>query len=383
MKKFLTAIAFGILSGLISIAALGQGKNDANPDSTYTNTDFHEVYQPKNYTDWKKRPKNIILLIGDGTGLAQLYSAYTANQGKLSVFNIPNIGLSITASANSYITDSAAGATALSAGLKTNNGAVGVDPSNKRVTLITDLLREKKYLTAIISNGDITDATPASFYGHQPTRKMMDEIALDFMTSKSDILIGGGQAHFTKRPDGKNLFQELSRQGYATSNNFNSIDSIKSSKFIVLEDKAVVSKMNGRKDFLQRSLAKTLNTFSQSKQPFFIMEEAAQIDWGGHNNNIEYVITEALDFDKLIADALRFADSNRETLLIITADHETGGLSLVDGSISKGYVEASFGTGHHTAIAVPVFAYGPGADLFRGVYQNTEIFEKMKALLGL
>ena len=378
MKKIITVLAI-----VTSICSFGQDKPEVEKKRSYTNVDFHETYQPKNYKKWKKRPKNVILLIGDGTGLAQLYSAYTANKGRLNLFNLTNVGFSITTSANRYITDSAAGATAMASGIKTNNSAVGVDPNNKPVTLITDELRAKNFKIAVISNGDITDATPASFYAHQPSRKMMDEIALDFMASKTDVLIGGGTSHFTKRTDKRNLLQELNKLGYGVTVNFTVIDSLRKDKFVVLDDKAVVSKMNGRTDFLQHSLRKTLQTFSKSKQPFFIMEEAAQIDIGGHNNNIEYVVTEALDFDKTIGDAIRFADSNRETLVIITADHETGGLSLIDGDISKGYVEASFGTDHHTSVAVPVFAYGPGADKFRGVYQNTEIYHKLKILLGL
>jgi alkaline phosphatase len=107
------------------------------------------------------------------------------------------------------------------------------------------------------------------------------------------------------------------------------------------------------------------------------MAEAAQIDWGGHANNIEYVAREVLDFDQAIGEAMKFVDENRETLLIITADHETGGISLIGGDMSQGRILANFSTGDHTGIMVPVFAYGPGAEWFRGVYQNTAIYQKM------
>jgi alkaline phosphatase len=141
---------------------------------------------------------------------------------------------------------------------------------------------------------------------------------------------------------------------------------------------------HGRGKFLSRSINKTLETFSKDKRPFFMMAEGAQIDYGGHANNMEYVVREMLDFDEAVGEAMKFVDNNRETLLIVTADHETGGLTLVGGNTANGYVHGNFSTTDHTAVMVPVFAYGPGADLFRGVYPNTEIFYKIvKGLLRI
>lgn len=349
----------------------------------YQNTEFHQAYVPKNASAFaKKKPKNIILLIGDGMGLTQIYSGYTANKGQLSLFNIPTQGFSITKSSDSYITDSAAGATAMATGHKTNNRFISVDENGKPLELITQQLAKRNYKTAIISAGNIADATPACFYAHQPERSYFQSIAEDFLANPSDILIGGGPKEFTSRKDGKDLSKVLIQKGYTFSDKFSSLDTIKNFKFVVLDDASVVSMKNGRGDFLSKSLAKATSTFGKTKNPFFIMAEGAQIDYGGHQNNVEYVVREMLDFDKVVGQAMEFVDQNPETLLIVTADHETGGLSLIDGSIEKGYVHGSFSTNDHTAVPVPVFAYGPGAENFMGVYQNTEIYTKIMEVLA-
>jgi len=350
---------------------------DAIPKSTYTNRAFHQAYQPAQDHDRLASPKNIILFIGDGTGLAQLFSGYTANRGALSLFQIDDIGFVFTSAADSYITDSAAGATAIASGIKTKNRFIGVDSLGNKLMPITDRLKEKKFRTAIISNGDITDATPASFYAHQPERSLSEAIALDFLSTQNDILIGGGLAAFNKRKDNRNLMTELSHKGYATAERIGSMDAIANDRFVVLDDSASRSISQGRGDFLTSSFSKTVSTFTKSKDPFFIMLEAAQIDWGGHNNDLEYVIREVLDFDRVIGAAMKFVDENKETLLIITADHETGGLSLLDGKLNAGFVHGNFSTNDHTPIMVPIFAYGPGAGFFTGVYPNTGIHSKL------
>lgn len=348
----------------------------------YQNTEFYKAYVPKNAPGFsKKRPKNVILLIGDGMGLAQIYAGYTANKGELNLFNIPTQGFSITKSSDSYITDSAAGATAMATGHKTNNRFISVDENGKPLELITQQLAKKNYKTGIISAGNITDATPAAYYAHQPERGYNEAIANDFLTNPSDILIGGGTKEFIARKDGKDLSKLLIEKGYTFSDKFSSLDTIKNARFVIADDAAVVSKKDGRGDFLAKSLAKATSTFLKSKSPFFIMAEGAQIDYGGHKNDLEYIVREMLDFDQVVGQAMEFVDKNPETLLIVTADHETGGLSLIDGNLVKGSVQGSFSTNDHTAIPVPVFAYGPGAQNFMGVYQNTEIYTKIMELL--
>jgi alkaline phosphatase len=166
--------------------------------SSFHNKEYYDTYEPKetNTLNEKATPKNIILMIGDGMGLTQIYAGYTANRGKLNMFKIPTIGLSITTASDSYITDSAAGATAMASGYKTNNRFIGVDSLEHSLVSITKKLAQQGYQSAIISSGDITDATPAAFYAHQSDRSFNEAIANDFLVNKSNILIGGGLKFF-------------------------------------------------------------------------------------------------------------------------------------------------------------------------------------------
>lgn len=339
------------------------------------------TYRPARKFPLTASPKNVILLISDGTGLAQIYSGYTANHGGLNMFNMGTVGLSITNASNAYITDSAAGATALSTGKKTNNRYIGVDSVGTKLPTIAEQLKAKGYHVAIASSGDITDATPASFYAHQIDRKMSEPIAHDFLSSNIDILIGANRKSFIDRTDNLNLFTELQRKGYTVADRLASLDTIRSNRFVVVDDAATLTKANGRGDFLVSSFRKAATMCSRSNKPFFMMFEGAQVDWGGHDNTMPYLVTEMLDFDAMVGEAVKFADADGETLVVVTADHETGGLSLLGGDFNAGSVRGNFSTGGHTAIPVPVFAFGPGAHEFTGVYNNTEIYHKLLRLL--
>jgi len=346
--------------------------------SEYTNEEQYQVYQPgyKNM-DSLTKVKNVILLIGDGMGLAQLYAGCTANHGKLTIFNIRNVGFSKTNSSDSYDTDSGAGGTALATGIKTRNRHISVDTSDRPIPNIPEIISRYHMKSGVISSGDITDATPAVFYAHQPDRSWSEKIAADFLNSPVQILMGGNQSAFNHRKDGRDLLKELKSKNFQVELDFAKIDDIKHDKVVVLDEVATKSMMNGRKDFLLKSTRKAIELLKSSPDGFFLMVEGAQIDYGGHQNNMQYVVREMLDFDTVVAEAMKFADQNRETLVIVTADHETGGLTLLDGNYRKGSIDGQFSSDDHTGIMVPVFAYGPGSLDFRGVYENTEIFTKI------
>jgi alkaline phosphatase len=333
----------------------------------------HAVYKARYVNnDSMGTVNNVILLIGDGMGLTQIYSGFTGNRGALNLLQMINIGFSKTYSSDSYITDSAAGGTAMATGHKTNNRYIGVDATGVHVPAVPDILAPYGVKNGLISCGDITDATPAAFYGHVMDRSSEDSIAQDFLSSPVDIMIGGGATHFNTRID------QIKARGYGFGNHFNDIDTIQSKKWLMLTPDAELSMLKGRGEFLTRSLQKTIKTLGNK---FFIMAEGAQIDYGGHANNLPYVVTEMMDFDKAIGAAMQFADEDGHTLVIVTADHETGGLSLLDGDISKGQADGNFSSNDHSAVMVPVFAYGPHSLEFRGVYENTEIFQKIIRLL--
>ena len=342
-------------------------------------------YQVQNYVEpsSKKQPKNIILMIGDGMGLAQIYSAMTANGGHLFLENFKNCGFSKTYSSDNYITDSAAGGTALSSGIKTYNGAIGVDPDKNPVPNIRELAEKKGLKTGLVSTSAITHATPASFIAHVDSRGNYEDIAADFLKTNIDVFIGGGIKNFEARKDGKNLSKDLKDNGYQVLYNIEDIQKVKSGKLAGLVAPGHCKPMPERGEMLVPATQTAINLLSQSAKGFFLMVEGSEIDFLAHENKTPGVILETLDFDRAIGAALKFAASTGETLIIVTADHETGGMTINGGDNKTGKVVAKYSTGGHTGIAVPVFAFGPGAEQFTGFMENTDIAKKMIKLLNL
>jgi len=352
----------------------------------YNSRDKVEYINPKPYTPYQPtykndggqgKVKNVILLIGDGMGLAQIQAASSANGGQLNILKMQHIGLSKTEALNSDFTDSAAGGTAMAIGKKTNNRYIGVDEQGKASANIPDTLAALQVKSAVISSGDIADATPAAFYAHQIDRSLSEAIAADFQHSNVDILVGSNPKSFTKNKDAE-LLTKLSKKGYQYVTSLEAFQASKSGKqLVLLDDSATRPVRSGRGEMLKTAFLKTVALLAPNKQGFFMMAEGAQIDYGGHANDLPYVVSELHDFDKVVAEALKFADSDGETLVIVTADHETGGLSLLDADHHKNLVRGNFSTDDHTNIMVPVFAYGPGAKAFSGVYQNNELYHKV------
>lgn len=348
------------------------------PKNFYKNTKEYATYTPTYQSDGvEKKVKNVILLIPDGTSLPQYYAAFTANKGKLNVFNMKSTGLSKTNSSNAYITDSAPGSTAFATGVKTKNTFVGVDNMGKALAQIPDIIAEKGMVSGLISTGDVTDATPADFYAHSDNRNSSESILKDFAASKTKILIGGptsglSQGNLQKFKEAKiDLYQDL--KSVTKINN----------RTLVIDPLASQRITNGRGNWLSDAFDLTLNDLKNNKNGFFMMIEASQTDGGGHSNNIEQLITELLDFDHVVGKAMKFADENKETLVIVVGDHETGGLTLLDGSLKEGWIFGNFSTNDHTSIPSSVFAYGPNSKEFTGLFENTEIFSKILGAYGI
>lgn len=359
---------------------------------SYKSASGYQPYRPTYQWDGANKPvKNILLFIGDGTGLTQLYAGYTANKGLLNVFNMRNIGLSKTSSYDNYVTDSAPGSTSISSGQKTNNRHVGVDHTGAALPLLPVYLKRKKIKTGLVTCGDITDATPADFYAHQAERDSAVAILRDLKRSAVDLLMGSGIESLQnvallmesgKQAVGSDVIKELAPE-YTVVPAIDSVKENANKKWVVIDSIASLSVLKGRQDWLQQAFTKAVKILSRNKEGFFLMTEGAQIDYGGHANDMSYVASEVMDFDQVIGNAMQFADKDGQTLVIVTADHETGGLSLLDGNYSKGYVSGQFATNDHTAVPVPVFAYGPQSFEFRGVYENTELFFKIMKVLGI
>ncbi|MDF2552880.1 MAG: alkaline phosphatase [Chryseobacterium sp.] len=338
---------------------------------TFKNNIFSEVYTPKFLYKNKNIPvKNVILLIGDGNGLSQISSSVLANNGQLTLTQLKNIGLIKTSSTDNFSTDSAAGASAFATGKKTKNRFIGIDSNGKAIENITEILSKKGFNTGVITTDEIIGATPSAFYAHQKDRGMEKEIAEDLSKSKLTFFAAGGKSKVSDIPQftiaetpesiGKNKAQRLA---------------------YYMSDNAVPSILKGRGNILSDLVENGLQYLNSKNKPFFIMIEAAQIDSGGHSNNTGTIVTEGIDFDRAITKAVQFADQNPGTLIIITADHETGGFSIPHGDLQTNTIEGDFTTEDHSATLIPVFSYGPQSETFIGVYENNEIFHKiLKAL---
>ena len=358
--------------------------------SLFLFTNCNENAAEKSLFSASKSPntaQNIILLIGDGMGISQITAGMYASDSILNLERFKSIGLQKTDAANHLVTDSAAGATAFATGKKTNNGVVGMDAQLKSAKNIIEYVKEKGLAAGLVATSQIAHATPAAFFAHHPKRAKMENIAAQLLTTDVDLLIGGGQNHFEARKDNRNISKELAQKGYQV-NSFmtKSLDKIEPNykdNFLYFTAASLPLSVEQGRDYLPLATSFSIDFLKKhNSNGFFLMVESSQIDWGGHNNNSDYIIQEMLDFDKVIGRALDFAEANGNTLVIVTSDHETGGYSINYGSSHKKF-KPGFTTDYHTAQMVPVFAYGPNEESFMGIYDNTDIFKKMMETFGI
>lgn len=368
--------------GCISIECRWQDfNNEIKPALTYMQEQWAVS---TSVTEQRTTPqvKNVILMIGDGMGISQVYAGMTANKEVLHLEQSQFVGFTKTYSASSYITDSAAGGTAIACGTKTNNGAIGVDTNGKPVKSLLEYAIENGLSTGVVASCAVTHATPASFVAHQPSRKMEEEIAADFVNSDITVFIGGGKKYFDARSDNENLLDKLKSKGFQLAFTMDDIRNISTGKLAGLVAAEHPAPYPERGEFLSESMHTAINILNDNKEGFFLMVESSQIDWAGHANDTEAVVNEMLDFDRAIKAAFDYAELNPNTLVIVTADHETGGMALTGGDLQNGKVEGTFVSKGHTSVMVPVFAYGTGAQDFAGIYENTHLFTKILNLYG-
>lgn len=324
------------------------------------------------------RAKNVILFIGDGMGTAQVYSALTANGGDLYLRHMPVCGFSVTESADNYVTDSAAGGTALSCGKRTRNGMLAMTPDSVAMPTILEWCKTARgMLTGVVATSSVTHATPAAFVSHVPDRGQYEQIALSFLDGKCDVFIGGGRKFFTTRADKRDLVQELCGQGYRVYADLASASGDSKPRMGVLTAEEHTPEATKRQPTLRAMTEKALEVLGGAKKGFFLMVEGSQIDWGGHQNDTRKIVHETLDMDEALGAALRYAAQDGETLVVVTADHETGGFTIVGGESQRRTVKGAFTTDHHTGCMVPVFAYGAGAAAFGGIMLNTDVNKRM------
>jgi alkaline phosphatase len=331
-----------------------------------------------------QKAKNVILLIGDGMGIAQMSTPFYFSDSMPHFSRFNHIGLHKNEPTSHKITDSAAGATAFSTGYKTYNGAIAVDSDTVPLKTILEMASEHGQKTGVISTSSITHATPASFFAHVKYRKMEEEIAEQLSKSSVDFIAGGGHKFFFDREDGQNLWPVLESNGFIidTSEFLHPRVLDYELKYAFLPAYEAMPMMTeGRGDFLPHATEQALEYLSQHKKGFFLIVEGSQIDWGGHANDSEYIIQETLDFDRAVGKALDFAEKDGNTLVVVTADHETGGYALSSVEVRRqrdyAHIQPTFSTGGHTASLIPVLAFGPEAHRFTGFMENNDIFYKL------
>lgn len=323
--------------------------------------------------------KNVIFLIGDGMGLSQIEAAFYANMG-LTLAQIKHIGLQRNNARDAFTTDSAAGGSALATGERHNNRHISMSPAGEAIPSLSDFFHDRGRAVGVVTLGNVADATPTAFYGHNTERDEADALTADLLAGRIDLLCGSGIREFERRGDGRNLIGELSKQ-YRFIRSVEEIAAAKGPAICIDErmgDAAEQANLTLLADATRASIAKLRQ---QSDKGFFLMVEGAKIDYAGHSKCLPGSVIEMLSFDLAVAEALKFADSNGHTLVVVTADHETGGLTLLDGDERTGRVMGVYVTDDHTPDMLPVYAYGPGSDRFCGTYWNTEIARRIKSLI--
>ncbi len=366
--------------------------------------------EPKQLSRNVKKAKNVIFLIGDGMSISQV-SAYRLVQGgpnsRIAVDRFPYSGIVLTHAENAIVTDSASSATAYSTGRKTNNGALGMDSENNELENLTETLDQYGFVSSLLATSEITHATPAAFAAHVDLRWKTDEISAQMIESKVATFLGGGRHFFLpeemdgKRKDARNLLEEVnaSHTLLTTKDEMNDFNDNKLGKvFGLFADehlRSIDSPDNhssepSLSEMLQFAVKRSGQFINNGCNGFFIMGEGSQVDWAGHSNNLEYLKREMQDLDSAVEWAFNYAKQNTDTLVVVTADHETGGLLIepanpadYNGNEVKFSFNTAVGRGTHTGVPVPVYAYGPGAENFTGTLDNTDVYRAVIEALEL
>ena len=325
-------------------------------------------------------PTNVVLMIGDGMGVAHLTSARIA-AGDLEMERLTTGGLVATWSADGLVTDSAASATAYATGERTLNGSVSVSPSGVPLKTVLEHAEERGMATGLVTTCSLTHATPAAFVAHVAGREDDCEIARQIAESDVEVLFGGGLSFFLPagvqggaRPDGADLLSALRKRMPValTPGDFRRIGRADRAAALLAPEHPPAA--YERDPALPELTEKALEILSRDDDGFFLMVEGSQIDWAAHENEHDWLVEEALDFDRAVGIVMDFAEMDGRTLVVVTADHETGGYCLLGGSLARHEVtEPRFTGDEHTASMTPLLAYGPGSTAFGGLTDNAAV----------
>lgn len=372
---------FGILLlAACALMACNKAEESSSMQSYISEHPYQPVVQELPAVAAGQTPRNIILLIGDGMGLSHVSAAWVANRGKLNIDACPYVGLSRTYCKDTLITDSGAGGTALATGQKTKKTHVGTDADGRAIPSLITYAHDCGMRTGISVVCRLCDATPADFCSHTDNRDLYDTINAGYLYSNADFIAGGGIHFFQNREDGRKIFDEMGEKGYHLAATPDELYATRELPICALlaDSEYVVAPMRG--ELFQRQTMQAVDLLSDGTD-FFLMVEGSCIDDWSHANDLERVVEETLDFDRTVGEVLRWAAADGQTLVVVTADHETGGFNLLGGNIEKGLVEGSFANQSHADILVPIYAYGPGAERFTGIMENAEVGSTLIRLL--
>lgn len=331
-----------------------------------------------------KPPRNIILVIGDGMGQGayDLTSLWTHGEtNRLVMQQLPVAGLSKTFSKSSSVTDSAAAATAMACGMKVNNANIGVTADGKRLKSVAEAARARGKSIALITSDSISGATPACFFAHQSARGMAPEIVADAAACGFEIIIGdaGTRGLFMqngKVPDQHNLQKEMESRGYRFISTPEAFAATPGTNKVLGQ---IESKIFTENDTALSVFSKTaIDRLEKDADGFFMMVESTYPDKGGHANDPTVSTMGTVHADWVAKVAVEYAAAHGDTLVICTADHETGSLSVKRNL--EGGLDIAYGGISHSGAKVPIYAFGPGAELFRGETDNTEIARNIAKL---
>ena len=340
--------------------------------------------------------KNVIIFIGDGMGLNQITATryrYHGPYGRLNMERMPVTGLVSTfAAGDALITDSGAGGTALSTGYKTGIGMVGVDQHGESRTSIMEAMKRDGYKTGLITTSDITDATPGAFSSHVSSRKMKLEIVRQLIESKVNVLVSGGETYHGQELEGEERISVIDFAedvGYKVVNEEDAFFSADHEYVLALFEGMASDKLGDQIFFneeaptLAESTQKAISLLQSRAKGFILVVEEEGVDSGSHINRIDFVTSHLKNLDDAVNVGLEFALKDRQTLVLVVADHETGGLTLVKDNSSKETIGVRWSTDGHTGQPVPLFAFGPHAVAFTGLWDNTDFSRIIAELIGL
>lgn len=384
-------LAAALLLGAV-VSALAQNPDpDSRDKSRYAVNNFEkddlytavQTYEPVSVEMPKgKKVKNIIFMIGDGMGLEQLSTAWIVNNRHMNITdNFPYVGLQWTYSASKLVTDSAAAGTALFTGSKTNNGMLAMSPDGQPLETLPEYARSKGWKTGMSVVCRICDATPAAYAAHHANRDSLYSITSQMVDCGLDFISGGGLKWWENRPDGRNLTAEVEAKGYTFVKDLESLKAVEEGPVIALTAYTELPPALDRGTEHQEAVLKALELLDDNKKGFFLMVEGSCIDDWCHANKVGFAVEEILDFDRTVGAVLEWAAQDGETLVIVTADHSTGAMTLLGGNVEGQSVAVNYANTGHNGVALPVYAWGPGAEKFVGIYENAELSQMIKEII--